>query len=183
MCGPTFWFGGTVTDPNPKDVFGQGFLEVQFYPDGVVTNCTPNGGFVLHFQPNTYTVCSPVWSIRTTGQKPNYHEPAAFNAMLRTGAKHAPLIMHAGDTIRLHFHVVSQTEGWHVDVLDETTGGSGTIVLNGAQGPILPVFSTQTIGNSLNWVASTTPRTRLSGKSATHPRIRALHHSSAFRAP
>ena len=134
--GPTFWFGGTVTDPNPKDVFGQGFLEVQFYPDGVVTNCTPNGGFVLHFQPNTYTVCSPVWSIRTTGQKPNYHEPAAFNAMLTTGAKHAPLVMHAGDTIRLHFHVVSQAEGWHIDVLDETTGGSGTIVLNGAQGPI-----------------------------------------------
>ena len=124
---------------------------MQFYPDGVVTDCTPNGGFVLHFQPNTYTVCSPVWSIRTTGQKPNYHEPAAFNAMLTTGAKHAPLVMHAGDTIRLHFHVVSQAEGWHIDVLDETTGGSGTIVLNGARGPILPAFSTQTLGNSLNW--------------------------------
>ena len=38
--GPTFWFGGTVTDPNPKDFFGEGFLEVQFYPDGILTNCT-----------------------------------------------------------------------------------------------------------------------------------------------
>ena len=149
--GPTFWFGGAVTDPNAKDVFGEGFLEVQFYPDGVLRNCTPNGGFVLDFKPNTYTVCSPVWSIRTTGQKPNFHEPAEFNAMLTTGAKHAPLVMHAGDTIRLHFHVVSPAEGWHIDVLDETTGESGTIVLNGADGPILPVFSTQTIGNSLNW--------------------------------
>jgi hypothetical protein len=36
--------------------------------------------------------------------------------------------MHAGDTIDLHFHVVSQNQGWHIDVADETTGGSGTIV-------------------------------------------------------
>ena len=31
-----FWFGGTVTDPNPKALFNQGFLEVQFYPDTLV---------------------------------------------------------------------------------------------------------------------------------------------------
>ena len=72
-------------------------------------NCTPNGGFVVSYAPNTYTVCSPVWSIHTTGQKPVYHEPAAFNAMLTTGARHQPLVMHAGDTIDLHFHVVSRT--------------------------------------------------------------------------
>ena len=149
--GPTFWFGGAVTDPNPKDVFGQGFLEVQFYPDGVLRNCTPNGGFVLDFKPNTYTVCTPVWSIRATGQKPNYHEPAEFNAMLTTGSKHAPLVMHAGDTITLHFHVVSQSEGWHVDVTDETTGESGTVVLTSPYGPILPVYQDQQLGNSLNW--------------------------------
>ena len=40
--------------------------------------------------------------------------------------------MHAGDTIDIHFHVVSQQEGWHIDVTDMTTGGSGTIVLNSA---------------------------------------------------
>jgi hypothetical protein len=56
--GPTFWFGGTVTDP--KSLFGQAFLEVQFYPDSLVRNCTPNGGFVVSYAPNTYTVCSPV---------------------------------------------------------------------------------------------------------------------------
>src|SRR5262245_48129295 len=32
--GPTFWFGGTVNDPN--SLFGQAFLEVQFYPDAIV---------------------------------------------------------------------------------------------------------------------------------------------------
>jgi hypothetical protein len=147
--GPTFWFGGTVTDPN--SLFGQGFLEVQFYPDALVRNCTPNGGFVVDYAPNTYTVCSPVWSIHTTGQKPVFHEPAAFNAMLTTGPKHQPLVMHAGDTIDLHFHVVSQNEGWHIDVTDETTGGSGTIVLNSADGPLLPAFDTQEIGNALGW--------------------------------
>src|SRR6185312_15666691 len=95
---PTFWFGGTVNDP--KSLFGQDFLEVQFYPDALVHNCTPNGGFQVSYAPNTYTVCSPVWSIHTTGQKPNFHEPAAFNAMLTDGtSKHGPLVMHAGDTI------------------------------------------------------------------------------------
>ena len=147
--GPTFWFGGTVTDP--KSLFGQAFLEVQFYPDALVHNCTPNGGYVVSYAPNTYTVCSPVWSIHATGQKPIFHEPAAFNAMLTAGSKHAPLVMHAGDTIDIHFHVVSQNEGWHIDVTDETTGASGTIVLNSADGPLLPAFDKQQIGNSLGW--------------------------------
>jgi hypothetical protein len=147
--GPTFWFGGTVTDPN--SLFGQAFLEVQFYPDALVHNCTPNGGFVVSYAPNTYTVCSPVWSIHTTGQKPVYHEPAAFNAMLTTGSHHQPLVMRAGDTIDIHFHVVSTHEGWHIDVLDETTGGSGTIVLNSADGPLLPAYDRQQIGNALGW--------------------------------
>src|SRR5258707_848599 len=35
--GPTFWFGGTVTDP--KSLFGQAFLELQFYPDSIVDGC------------------------------------------------------------------------------------------------------------------------------------------------
>ena len=147
--GPTFWFGGTVTDP--KSLFGQAFLEVQFYPDALVRNCTPNGGFVVSYAPNTYTVCSPVWSIHTTGRKPVFHEPAAFNAMLTTGSKHAPLVMHAGDTIDIHFHVVSLNEGWHIDVADEATGDSGTIVLNSADGPLLPAFDAQEIGNALGW--------------------------------
>jgi hypothetical protein len=147
--GPTFWFGGTVTDP--KSLFGQAFLEVQFYPDALVHNCTPGGGFVVSYAPNTYTVCSPVWSIHATGQKPVLHEPAAFNAMLTTGWKHQPLVMHAGDTIDIHFHVVSQSEGWHIDVTDETTGGSGTIVLNSADGPLLPAYDAQEIGKSLLW--------------------------------
>src|SRR5215471_15443605 len=37
--GPTFWWGGTVTDPNPHSLFGQAFLEVQFYPDAIVKTC------------------------------------------------------------------------------------------------------------------------------------------------
>jgi hypothetical protein len=151
--GPTFWFGGVV-GPDLTSFGGQDFLEVQFYPDALVHNCTPNGGFQVSYAPNTFTVCSPVWSIHTTGQKPNFHEPAAFNAMLTDGtSKHGPLVMHAGDTITIHFHVVSRHEGWHVDVTDTTTGHSGTIVLNSAAGPLLPVFDTQTIGNDLAWGA------------------------------
>jgi hypothetical protein len=148
-----FWFGGVV-GPDLSSFGGQDFLEVQFYPDSLVRNCNPNGSFLTSFVPNTYTVCSPVWSIRTTGPAPKFHEPAAFNAMLTDGSsKKSPLVMHAGDTITIHFHVVSTHEGWHVDVSDLTTGGTGTIVLNSAAGPLLPVFDTQTIGNALSWGA------------------------------
>jgi len=34
--GPTFWIGGTVTDPNSR--YGQAFLELQFYPNSIVEN-------------------------------------------------------------------------------------------------------------------------------------------------
>jgi hypothetical protein len=47
--------------------------------------------------------------------------------------------------------VVSTHEGWHIDVLDETTGGTGTIVLNSADGPLLPAYDKQEIGNALSW--------------------------------
>src|ERR1700749_2358533 len=43
--GPTFWFGGTVKDSNPNKIGGQGFLELQFYPDSFTTRCAPNGNF------------------------------------------------------------------------------------------------------------------------------------------
>ena len=170
--GPTFWFGGTVTDL--KSLFGQAFLEVQFYPDSIVRNCNPNGAYVVDYAPNTYSVCSPVWSIHTTGQKPVFHEPAAFNAMLTTGAKHQPLLMHAGDTIDIHFHVVSTHEGWHIDVHDEATGQSGTIVLNSPDGPLLPAYDKQEIGNALGWgLVDDTPNSF----------VWEIGHTSPFTAP
>src|SRR5438270_762604 len=53
--GPTFWIGGTVTDPNSR--YGEAFLELQFYPNSIVNNA-PN---------------SLVWEIGHTG---NYTQPA-----------------------------------------------------------------------------------------------------------
>src|SRR5262252_4957655 len=148
--GPTFWFGGTVNDPN--SLFGQAFEELQFYPNALVSNCTPNGGFVVSNAPGDYTVCSPVWTIHTTGQKPNFHEPAAFNAMLTTGSSGAPLVMHAGDTIQVHYFVTAAKDGWHINVQDLTTGQSGTIVLDSkSDGPLMPAYNTQKIGSSLKW--------------------------------
>jgi hypothetical protein len=150
--GPTFWFGGTVNDPN--SLFGQAFEELQFYPNALVSNCTPNGGFVVSNVPGDYTICSPVWTIKTTGQKPNFHEPAAFNAMLTSGSSNAPLVMHAGDTIQVHYFVTAAKDGWHINVRDLTTGQSGTIVLNSkSDGPLMPTYDTQEVGNSLKWGA------------------------------
>jgi hypothetical protein len=149
--GPTFWFGGTVTDPS--SLFGQAFVELQFYPDALVTNCTPQGGFVVKNVPNTYTVCSPTWKLTQTGTPGVFHETAAFNAMLADSSSPTnPLVMHAGDTITIHWFTTAAQDGYHVTVTDVTTGGSGTIVLNSkSDGPLMPAYDMQAIGNSLAW--------------------------------
>jgi hypothetical protein len=130
--GPTFWFGGTVTDR--KSLFEQAFVELQFYPDSIVTNCTGNGGFIVKYSPNTYSACSPVWKLTTTGKKGVFHETAAFNAMLTDGTgQNNPLIMHAADTVTVHWYTTQAQDGFHVTVTDLNTGSSGTIVLNSQQ--------------------------------------------------
>ena len=149
--GPTFWFGGTVTDP--RSIFGQSFVELQFYPDSIVTSCSQSGGFEVKFAPNTYSVCSPVWRLTSTGQKGVFHETAAFNALLTDGTgPNTPLIMNAGDTITVHWFTTPAQDGFHVTVTDLTINSSGTIVLNSTStGPLMPAFDTQTIGNALAW--------------------------------
>jgi len=145
--GPTFWWGGTVTDPNPHALFGQAFLEVQFYPDAIVNNCTSSGGFNVTYAPNKFSVCSPAWQVSST----SFAENAAFNAELYRGASNKPLVMNAGDTVKIHFFLGAPGQGWNINVLDVTTGQSGTIVLNSKYGPMLPAFSKQQIGNALGW--------------------------------
>ena len=149
--GPTFWFGGTVTDPN--SLFGQAFVELQFYPNAVVTNCTPNGGFELKHVVGSYSVCSPVWSLTQTGTKGVFHEPAAFNAMLTDGTGPTnPLVMQQGDTVTVHWFTTSAADGYHVTVTDTTTGGSGTIVLDAKKdGPLMPAFDVQAPHQPLAW--------------------------------
>lgn len=149
--GPTFWFGGTVTDP--KSLFGQSFVELQFYPDSVITSCGADGGFNVKFAPNTYSVCSPVWRLTSTGQRGVFHENAAFNAMLTDGTgPNNPLLMKAGDTVTVHWFTTAAQDGFHVTVTDVTAHTSGTIVLNSSNtGPLMPAFDTQTLGNSLGW--------------------------------
>jgi hypothetical protein len=142
--GPTFWFGGTVTDP--RSAFGQAFVELQFYPNGLLTNCNPNGAFILKEAPGVYTVCSPVWSVIKKS------EPAAFNAMLTPPLSTSPLVMHAGDTLTIHWFTTSANDGYHVTVTDLSTGGQGTIVLNSkSDGPLMPAFDKQQLGNALGW--------------------------------
>jgi hypothetical protein len=179
--GPTFWFGGTVSDPN--SLFGQAFVELQFYPDSIVTNCTANGGFIVKYSPNTYSVCSPVWKLTATGNKGVFHETAAFNAMLTDGTgQNNPLIMHAGDTITVHWYTTAAQDGFHVTVTDLNAGGSGTIVLNSKQdGPLMPAYDTQTIGNALAWgIVSGARQTRSSGKSVTRRHTPSRDRNSVY---
>ena len=151
--GPTFWFGGTVSDP--KSLFGQAFVELQFYPDSIVTKCTLDGGFHLLPSPGTYSACSPVWKVIPAGTS----EQAAFNAMLTNGTPGQPLLMNAGDELTIHWFTTPAADGFHVTVTDLTTGGAGTIVLDSKQdGPLMPAFDTQSIGNALAWgIVNDTP--------------------------
>jgi hypothetical protein len=144
--GPTFWIGGVVSDPN--SLFGQAFLELQFYPNSLVKGCAAGGGFNVVVDPGIYTVCSPVWEVSKHGNS----ESAAFNAMLTNSKTGGPLIMHAGDTITDHQYITAAADGMHITVTDLTRGTSGTIVLaSKVDGPLMPAFSTQEINNALGW--------------------------------
>jgi hypothetical protein len=144
--GPMFWIGGIVTDPNSR--FGQAFLELQFYPNGITEGCSAGGGFNVVVAPGDYTACSPVWEVSKKGGS----EAAAFNAMLTDSQTGGPLVMHAGDTITDHQFITAARNGMHITVTDQTTGHSGTIVLNSkADGPLMPAFSVQKTGNALGW--------------------------------
>jgi hypothetical protein len=144
--GPTFWIGGAVTDPN--SLYGQAFLELQFYPNSLINNCASGGGFNVSYVAGDYTACSPVWEVSKKGNS----ESAAFNAMLTDGATGGPLVMHEGDTITDHQYITSAADGMHITVTDLSSGHSGTIVLNSkVDGPLMPAFSVQKLGNALGW--------------------------------
>lgn len=150
--GPTFWFGGTVNDP--KSLFSQAFVELQFYPDSLVSKCFNDGGFSVNFAPNTFTACSPVFKLVPNNTSAHsFTETTAFNAMLEDSTTPgSPLVMHAGDTITVHYFVTPAADGFHITVTDLATGHSGTIILNSpSDGPLMPAFDTQQIGNSLGW--------------------------------
>src|SRR5262249_18274163 len=124
--GPTFWFGGPVTDP--KSLFGQAFVELQFYPDSTVTKCFSNGGFKVNSTPNTFTACSPIFGLtpnRITAS--HFNEPTEFNAMLEDSTTPgSALQMTAGDTITGHFFVTPAADGFHTTVAGLANGHAGT---------------------------------------------------------
>src|SRR5205807_399535 len=114
-----------------------------------------NGSFFVDYVPGAYSVCSPVWKLTSTGQKSVFHETAAFNAMLTDSTDprgKTPLVMHAGETITVHIYTTPEADGFHITVTDLATGHDGTIVMNSKQdGPLMPAFDTQAIGNALGW--------------------------------
>jgi hypothetical protein len=149
--GPTFWFGGTVADSNPNKLGGQGFLELQIYPDSLLKRCTDKGGFVVQQQVGTYTACSPVWTL--TKQFGKIKEPAAFNGMLMNAAGTGPLVMHGRDVVDIHIWAPSMRQAYREQITDKTTGEtSRVLVLNSpTDGPLTPAFDTNELGNALDW--------------------------------
>jgi hypothetical protein len=151
--GPTFWFGGTVADSNPVKIGGQGFLELQIYPDSFTKGCTSAGGFRVVRSPGVYTACSPVWTIQQKGQ--DIIEPAAFNGMIMNPSDTGPLVMYGRDIIDVHIWANSMDDPYQEQITDETTGETSLpLVLNSpTDGPLTPAFDTNEIGNALSWGA------------------------------
>lgn len=149
--GPTFWFGGTVKDSNPHKIGQEGFLELQFYPDSITKNCGSTGSFSLVHAPNVYTACSPVWTIEKQGAQ--IAEPAAFNGMLTDATGKAPFVMNALDTVDVHIWAPGPSSAYQEQVTDETSGQASSVLvlISPKDGPLTPEYSTQDIGNALDW--------------------------------
>lgn len=149
--GPTFWFGGAVRDNNPVKLGQEGFLELQFYPDSLVKSCPSNGGFIVKHAPNVYTACSPVWTLTNKGKA--IGEPAAFNGMLTDAGGKNPFVMHALDIVDVHIWAPAPGAAYQEQVADETTGETSSVLVLNSQrdGPLTPQFSTNEIGNTLDW--------------------------------
>jgi hypothetical protein len=149
--GPTFWFGGTVKDNNPRKIGGEGFLELQFYPDSFTKSCPADGGFIVKHAPDIYTACSPVWTLTAKGN--SIGEPAAFNGMLKDASGIRAFVMHALDIVDVHIWAPTMNSAYREQVTDETTGqtSSPLVLISGQDGPLTPAFSTNEIGNALDW--------------------------------
>lgn len=149
--GPTFWFGGTVKDTNPDKIGGEGFLEMQFYPNSFARGCAANGGFKVKQEPGIYTVCSPVWTLEQQNKK--ILEPAAFNGMLMNATATGPFVMHSRDIVDIHIWAPSMSDAYREQVTDESTGETSSVLVLVSQedGPLTPEFDTNQIGNALDW--------------------------------
>jgi hypothetical protein len=149
--GPTFWFGGTVHDSNPVKLGLEGFLELQFYPDSFVKSCPSDGGFIVKHAPNVYTACSPVWTLTKKGN--SIGEPPAFNGMLTDAGGKKAFVMHALDLVDVHIWAPAPGAAYQEQVTDETTGETSSVLVLISQrdGPLTPQFSTNEIGNALDW--------------------------------
>ena len=149
--GPTFWFGGTVKDTNPSKIGGEGFLEMQFYPDSLIKRCAPNGNFNVKHQVGVYTVCSPVWTIAQ--KKNNIIEPAAFNGMLMNAGGTGPFVMHGRDVVDIHIWAPSMNAAYREQVTDESSGETSSVLtlISPGDGPLTPAFDKNEIGNALDW--------------------------------
>jgi hypothetical protein len=102
-------------------------------------------------EPNVYTACSPVWTIAKQGKQ--IAEPAAFNGMLTDAGGKAPFVMHALDIVDVHIWAPGSSSPYQEQVRDETSGQTSSVLvlISPKDGPLTPEFSTQEIGNALDW--------------------------------
>jgi len=127
----------------PKQDRGEGFLELQFYPDSFTTGCTSGGGFQVKHEADVYTACSPVWTIAK--RKGQIIEPAAFNGMPQDAAGSGPFVMHALDIVDVHIWAPSPDAAYREagHGRDQRGDVERACAQQSGDGPLTPAFSTQ----------------------------------------
>jgi hypothetical protein len=166
---PVFWVGAGVADSH--SLFGQAFLELQFYPDTKLVSpyCKPNGDYQAVHAPNTFAACAPVWAINPSGPQ----QYAAFNGLVKQAGTNTPLVMHGEDNIRVRMFKGAQTgTPWNIAVTDLTTGAKSAplVVISGTDGPLAPLSGTNTPPNFIKWMLMQQPPLQIAWEIG-HPNI------------
>ena len=120
--GPTFWFGGTVKDSNPHKIGGEGFLELQFYPDSFIKRVRAERGLLRSStRPTSTRRARRSGRLRRSRNSTSSSRPRS-TACSRTPAATGPFVMHALDIVDVHIWAPSTNAAYQEQVTDETSG-------------------------------------------------------------
>ena len=150
--GPTFWFGGTVKDSNPDKLGERGFPgaavlsrlvhQAVHARTGASTSCT---------RPTSTRRARPSGRSQQQGQQ--ITEPAAFNGMLTDASGKDPFVMHAHDVVDVHIWAPSPRPPTGSRSRTRRAGQTSSVLvlISPKDGPLTPEFTTNEIGNALDW--------------------------------
>ena len=135
----------------PRSLFGQAFVELQFYPNAYHRRtATPNGGFMRQARAERLHRVLAGLELTSTGRSRHTSRRHSTRCCRDGELDAARCVMHAGDTITVHWFTTPALDGYHVTVTDVTTAGQRHDRPQPEEdGPLMPAFDIQKLGNAL----------------------------------